>query len=88
MQEWKRTRFLTLTRVRIAIMDSKIGFVGVVLSVSLKAVKVSMSVLRISVIAERCSTVKGMSSTLRGSRVAMVRGDDEVRVGVRQQAVE
>ena len=69
-------------------MDSKMGLAGVVLSVSLKAVKVSMSVLRISVIAERCSTVKGMSSTLRGSRVAMVRGDDEVRVGVRQQAVE
>jgi len=69
-------------------IDSKIGLAGVVLSVSLKAVKVSMSVLRIAVIAERCSTVEGTSSTPQGSKVAIVRGDDEVRVGVRRQAVE
>ena len=76
----KRARSLTLTRVRIAITDSKIGFMGVALSVPLRTVRVSMSVLRIVVIAWWCSTVGRMPSTPQDSEVAMVPG--EVRVGV------
>lgn len=55
--------------------DSKIGFMGVALSVSLRAVRVSMSVLRIAVIVWWRSTLEGMPSAPQDSEVAMVQGD-------------
>ena len=63
---------LTLTRVRMVIIDSKIAFMWVALRVSLKAVRVSMSVLSIIVDAEWSSVVEGASSTAQGSKVAIV----------------
>ena len=69
------TTELTLTRVRITIIESKIAFMGVVLRVSLKVVRVSMSVLSIAAIVEWCSVVEGMLSTAQGSKVDMVQGE-------------
>jgi len=57
------------------VADSKIGLMGVSLSVSLRALRVSMSVVRIAVIVWRWSTVEGMPSALEDSEVAMVQGD-------------
>ena len=63
---------LTLTRVRITVIDSKTAFMGVGSSVSLKVVKISMSVLSIVAIAEWCSTAEGVLSIARDSKVDMV----------------
>ena len=74
-KDGKTTTGLTLTRVRIPIIDSKIAFVGVVLTVSLKVVRISMSALSTAVIAEWCSVVEGALSTAQGSKVDMVQGE-------------
>jgi len=67
---------LTLTRVRITVIDSKTAFMGVGSSVSLKVVMIPMSVLSIVAIAEWCSTAEGVLSTARDSKVDMVYEDE------------